>query len=354
MDSTFDLLTLALLPGVQPRTVREARRRGPLAALLSRPEAHQDLISAAALERLRSGRARRHAEQESDRARSLGVVIVGLDEPGYPDLLRETFDPPAVLYVKGHLRPAEGKSCVALVGSRAATPAGAALARSMAADLAREGATVVSGLARGIDSAAHRGALDASGRTLAVLGSGLDKPYPPENAALCAAIAESGAVVSELPLGSPPAPRHFPRRNRIIAGWGMGVVVVEAAEKSGALITAGLALECGREVMAVPGHPAWPGARGANALIRDGARLVRHAEDVALELGFDWPRRAVPGAGSPAARGLLAELRVDRPVTLEELCEKSGRPLTQLLAELTELELEARVRRLPGPLFLRN
>lgn len=350
MDSTFDLLTLALLPGGPASDRRRCGRGVAVSELLARPAEHPDLISEAARRALADGTARRAAEAELARARRMGFAVVGRDEPVYPRLLREIFDPPPVLYVQGRLAPEAGEPSVAIVGARAATPAGAALARSLAAELASAGCTIVSGLARGIDSAAHRGALATGGRSVAVLGSGLDRPYPAENTPLVAQLAERGAVVSEFPLGTEPRPGHFPRRNRILAGWGLGVVVVEAAARSGALITASLALEAGREVMAVPGHPTWPGSAGTNALIRDGARLVRDAADVALELGFEI--RPCPGATGPG--GLLEVLPVDKPATLEELSERSGRPLADLRVELAELELAARVRRLPGPLFLRN
>lgn len=351
VDSTLDLLTLSLLPGVPLRTARALRTRGPLARVLARPEAHGDLLSEPALRRLRNGEARRAAETEADRARRAVVSIVGSDEPTYPRLLREIFDPPLVLYVKGSL--ASEELAVAIVGARAATAAGSALSSAIARELARAGLTIVSGFARGIDTAAHRGALEAGGRTVAVLGSGLDRVYPAENASLVSRVAERGAVVSELPMDCGPKPGNFPRRNRIIAGWGHGVVVVEAGQKSGALITAALALEAGREVMAVPGHPTVAGAAGTNALIRDGARLVRNAEDVTLELGLEPPPK--PAADrETGGSGLLAALRVDKPATLEELAERSGRSLPELLAELTELELAHRVRRLPGSLYVRS
>lgn len=354
VDATFDLLTLALLPGVGPRTAAALRAQRALAEVLADPDPHSDLLSEPARRRLRSGDARRAAEAELQRARAAGVAIVGRDEPSYPRLLREIFDPPAVLYVKGSLVAEEGGLSVALVGARAATPSATSFARSLAADLARAGVTVVSGFARGVDTAAHLGALEAEGRTVAVLGSGLERVYPPENAALVSRVAERGAVVSELPLSAGPMPGHFPRRNRIIAGWGRGVVVIEAGAKSGALITASLALESGREVMAVPGHPSSPGATGTNALIRDGARLVRDACDVALELGVEFRPALAPQQASAPASSLLAALQVDRPATLEELAERSGRAVPELLAELTELELLDKVRRLPGPQFLRS
>jgi DNA processing protein len=219
----------------------------------------------------------------------------------------------------------------------------------MARDLAAAGATVVSGLARGVDTAAHLGALEGGGRTLAVLGSSIDRLYPAENQKLAARIARQGAVVSEFPLATDPRPSHFPRRNRVIAGLSLGVVVVEAAEKSGALITARLALDEGREVMAVPGHPSFPGARGSNQLLRDGAALVRDAADVAAELGLELRAVAPHGPGV----GLLGALPPDVPLALEEISARSGLELSELLAQLSRLELEARVKRLPGPLYLR-
>jgi len=349
VDDTFDLLTLALLPDVSPRTVRQLCARVPLDAALSRPDFHADLLPPRARGLLRSGEARRRAEEERRRCAELGVSLVGRDEPAYPSHLREIFDPPPVLYARGRLEAHEGDVSVAIVGSRAATASGRALARGMGRDLAAAGATVVSGLARGIDTAAHRGALDAAGRTVAVLGSGLDRIYPPENEALAAAIAERGALVSEFPLGAIPHPANFPRRNRIIAGWSRAVVVVEAAERSGALVTARAALDEGREVLAVPGHPSQAASAGCNQLIRDGAALVRGAADVAQEIGLPLQ---VAQEGPPGDH-VLAALRDDAPSSLEELARRSGLETPALLVRLTELELADKVRRLPGALFVR-
>ena len=349
VDEAFDLLTLALLPDVGPGTVRQLCARVPARDVLLRPADHADLLPARAREQLVSGAARQRAEEEERRCRAAGIALVGRDDADYPRHLREVYDPPPVLFVRGTLRADEGETSVAIVGSRAATPQGRALARHMAKDLAAAGATVVSGLARGIDAAAHRGALDAAGRTVAVLGSGLDRVYPPENAPLAVAIAEKGAVVSEFPLGTIPYPGHFPRRNRIIAGWATAVVVVEAAAKSGALVTARVALEEGRDVLAVPGHPSQPASAGCNQLIRDGAPLVRDALDVAREVGF----LLEVAPDSPPGDDVLRALRGDAPSSLEELRERSGLETPALLARLTELELASKVRRLPGALFLR-
>lgn len=351
MDDTFDLLTLSLLPGVNARTCRDLAARAPLSVVLSSPAEHEDLLGEPARTVLVRGEARRRAEDELRRAAAMGARVVGRDEPEYPHLLRHVYDPPPVLYVQGALPAGDGDRSLAIVGSRAASPQGSTLARAMARDLAAAGLTVVSGLARGIDSAAHQGALDAGGRTVAVLGSGLDRLYPAENARLARAVAGSGAVVSEFALGTEPRPAHFPRRNRVIAGWGRAVVVVEAALKSGALVTARCALDEGREVMAVPGHPSSPGSAGTNALIRDGALLVRGAADVAEELEVTLAETALRPA--EAADPVLAALSAEAPASVEEVQRKSGRPASEVLGRLTELELASRVRRLPGALFVR-
>jgi len=348
--AALDLLTLALLP-LAPRAVRQLLDRGPICDVLADPEAHEDLLSAAALALLRRpGEAQRKTDEERRRAAALGVRIVPRDEADFPSLVGRIFDPPPVLYVRGRLQVEDAQRGVAIVGARAATPAGRALARAMSRDLAEAGATVVSGLARGIDTAAHQGALDAGGRTVAVLGCGVDRIYPPENAALAKRIEETGAIVSEFPLGTPPLPQHFPQRNRIIAGWCRGVVVVEAAARSGALNTARTAADENRDVMAVPGHPSQPACEGTNQLLRDGAAFVRDARDVAAELGLELPAEIAQPVQDP----VLAALRRDAPLSLEDLRARSGLETPDLLARLSQLELRDAVRRLPGALFVRH
>jgi DNA processing protein len=347
VDSTLDLLTLSLTR-LAPRSLKDLARTGPLSEAVSKPEAFGELIPEAARRALASGAARRAAENEAARAAASGVRLLGWDDSDYPERLRRVFDPPPVLWVRGRLVPGEGATSVAVVGSRAASPQGLELARRISQDLAEAGATVVSGLARGVDSAAHRGALAGGGRTIAVLGSGLDRVYPAENGQLAAAVAESGAVVSEFPLGTGPRPEHFPRRNRVIAGWGVGVLVVEAAARSGALVTARAALDEGREVMAVPGHPSQPGSAGTNALIRDGAVLVRDAGDVAEALGLAWTP-SVPMREDP----LLDALPPGVPRSFDELAAAAGAPPAEVLVALARLELASRVRRLPGALYVR-
>jgi DNA processing protein len=349
MDTTFDLLTLALLPGLTPRAAREIASRGPLGEVLERPGDHVDLLGGAAREALRSGSARRLAQGEARRSGTLGVRIVGRDEPSYPPWLRRVYAPPPVLWVKGALVPGEGEQAVAVVGSRAATGLGLAFARTLARDLSSCGLTIVSGLARGIDTAAHRGALDGGGRTVAVLGSGLARLYPAENAALAEAVARDGAVVSEFPLDTGPWKGNFPRRNRVIAGWARAVVVVEAGRRSGALSTARAALDEGRDVMAVPGHPAQPAAEGTNGLLRDGAALVRGAPDVLAEMGL------AEAAAAPVPEDeVLGALARGVPASVDEVHSRCGLALPALLARLAELELAGAVVRLPGALFVRG
>ena len=351
LDTPFELLTFALLPDLGPRKILELRALGPLRALAERPDAARGILPAESIERLRSGAAARAAEVEQQRSAALGLRLVGLDDPDYPALLRQVFDPPSVLYVRGSLEGCRPEvPAVAIVGARGASPQGVAMARALARNLAGAGVVIVSGLARGIDTAAHQGALDAGGVTLAIQGRGMDGIYPAENTKLAGSIVlAGGAVLAECPLGSGPLAGNFPRRNRIIAGLTRATIVVEATRRSGALITARVALDEGRDVMAVPGHPSDERSFGPNDLIRDGALLVREAADVAAELDI-----ALPQACSPLSEdAVLGALRPDVPATLEDLAARSGRPLPELLARLTELEMGAKVRRLPGPLFVR-
>jgi DNA processing protein len=252
---------------------------------------------------------------------------------------------------------------VAIVGSRRATPYGLEVAERLGAALGERGVTVVSGLARGIDSAAHRGALASGGRTIAVLGSGLDVIYPPENRRLATRIVEAGAVISQFAAGTRPLPYHFPERNRVIAGLALAVVVVEAAEKSGALITAGFAAELGREVLAIPGRVNSPESQGAHRLIQDGAALVQDADDVIAALPARWQACVKRPTGRDTRdtvavvdRGdigrVLAALGED-PVTIDDVIERSGVAAGRATALLLELELAGRVRQLDGKRFAR-
>jgi DNA processing protein len=345
----IDLLMLALVPALDPRA-RVALLASPdRGEILAHPDDHADALPERARAALRSGEVRRDAELELSAAGRAGIQLIGWGEYGYPELLARIFDPPPVLWVRGTLPEGDAATSIGIVGSREASVAGRTLARAMARELAAAGMVIVSGLALGIDGEAHRGALEAGGVTVAVLGSGLAQVYPKSHVSLAEQIERAGALVSEFPLQAPPYQGNFPRRNRVIAGWSPGVVVVEAARRSGALVTARVALEEGREVMAVPGHPSARTAEGTNALIRDGAVLVRGAADVAEQLGVTLPPPET-AAGEP----LLRALRADAPLSVDELHRRSGVPVPQLLQRLGELELERKVQRLPGALFVRG
>jgi DNA processing protein len=284
-----------------------------------------------------------------------GIAPLPWGDAAYPTLLAGICDAPFVLWTKGDPACCAGPT-VAIVGSRAATPYGLEAASRIAGDLASAGVVVVSGLARGIDSAAHRAALEAGGETVAVLGSGVDVIYPAEHKPLAAAIARQGAVLSELPPGTRPVAFHFPARNRIISGLSQVVVVVEAAERSGSLITAGFALDQGREVMAVPGSVLSGRHRGCHALIRDGAAVAESAEDVIAAL------RCATAAASPRGGAkiedqlvgpILAVMAPGEDYDTEALSAQTGLAVAQLLPRLLELELRGAVRRVDGGRFVR-
>lgn len=305
------------------------------------------------------------AEQEQ-RLSAAGARLVLLGEPGYPPLLMETPDPPPVLFVRGTL-PGPGPA-VAVVGSRRASRTGLEAARHLSRGLAAAGVTVVSGFARGIDGAAHRGALEAGGSTVAVLGCGVDVCYPPEHAALLPELLPRGAVLSELPMGAPPLAPHFPVRNRIIAGMVPLVLVVEAAERSGSLVTARLAAEMGRDVAAVPGSILSPGSAGSNALLKDGAIFVRDVSDLLSELpgvSRATPEAAATAGGRPGpsasaealgadAAAVFAALDPDDPLDADALVAATGLPASRLSAALVLLELEGLAEALPGAVFVRG
>ena len=295
-------------------------------------------------------------------------VVTFLDQ-AYPSRLKSIHDPPPLLYVSGELR--ETDDCaMAIVGSRRATPAGRALTEQLSQDLARAGLTIVSGLARGVDGAAHRGALAAGGRTIAVLGCGLDTTYPPEHHALRREVEASGAVITEFPLGTPPHGYNFPRRNRIISGLSLGVLVTEASRESGSLITAALAGEQGREVFAVPGFVKAANSQGPNRLIKEGAKLVEGVEDIVEELlpqvegplrgrlqGYlESPRTLgrgqAPGGLSKAEATVLATLSSE-PTQVDDIIYKTGLPAAEVSRLLVGMELRGHIRQLPGHFCVR-
>ncbi len=284
-----------------------------------------------------------------------GRQVLTLGDGGYPPQLLQTADPPLLLYVQGQVELLARRS-LAIVGSRNASAQGVDNARSFAAHLSRRGWAIVSGLAFGIDGAAHEGGLDGPGGTIAVVGTGLDRVYPARHRALAHRIAEGGVLVSEFAPGTPPLPANFPMRNRIIAGLSRGTLVVEAALQSGSLITARLAAEAGREVFAVPGSIHSPLSRGCHALIRQGAKLVESAEDIVEELQGAAAAAPAPTASAPPAarRDPVLEALGHDPATLDALCARTGWSASELSARLLELELEDQVARLPGGLYQRR
>jgi DNA processing protein len=298
-------------------------------------------------------RAHLDLDEEMKRVEQAGAWLLTLVDEAYPPLLKELPDPPLLLYVRGSLLPVD-HSALSVVGTRKATHYGLEAAYKLSGALAKQGVTVVSGLAHGIDTAAHRGALNAGGRTIAVLGCGIDHIYPADNRDLANDIVQNGALISEFPLGAPPEARNFPRRNRIISGIALGVLVVEAPEGSGALITADMAAEQGREVFAVPGNIFNPASRGSNHLIQDGAKLVMSATDIMDELSIAYTRveaktiteRVVPANGTEAQ--VLSHLSAD-PLHVDDLARASGLPIAEITSTLTILELKGLARKV-GPM----
>jgi DNA processing protein len=358
-------LRLARTDGIGPTTFRR---------LLDRHGSARAALAAVPRIAAQSGRAlapcpEDAARREAEALARMGGTWLHLGAPDYPPLLALLEDPPPVLAVLGDASILK-RPQVGVVGARSASAAGRRMAEELAAGLTTGGIVVTSGLARGVDAAAHLGALGAHGRTIAVVAGGLDEPYPAENAALQARIAaEGGAVVAEAPLGTAPLARHFPRRNRIVAGLVLGLVVVEAAPKSGSLITARLALEAGREVFAVPGSPLDPRCRGSNDLIRQGAHLVETAEDVLAHLP-ETPReaplfrvRTEPGTDMPAAEeapppsgseAQLLELIGPTPVGVDDLARRCHLSAPAVRAMLLDLELSGLVEPLPGDRVARS
>jgi DNA processing protein len=312
------------------------------------------------------------AEKEIEAAAKAGCQLVDYESAAYPPMLRQIADPPLVLYVKGDVRVLSGH-CLAIVGSRRPSAYGLQVARRLARDLAQRNLVIVSGLARGIDSAAHHGALEGKGKTIAVQGRGMDKIYPSENKRLADKIAESGAVISEFPLGTGPTPENFPIRNRVISGLSLGVMVVEASEYSGSLITARLASEHNREVFAVPGNITTAQSFGPNHLIKQGAKLVGEWADIVEEFPPEVRMQLLPsgeasddGQGvedsgrlfeeslTPQQKKVFDALRVDEALFVDAILGSVPLPQAQVLQVLLELEMNGLIRQLPGKNFIRK
>jgi DNA processing protein len=349
-------LGFSLVPDIGPRRLAHLLSVfGDIAAAWTASEAHlrQAGIERRPLENLLHLRARIDLDAEIAKVARAGAWLVTLADDAYPALLRQVPEAPPVLYVRGTLEATDAQA-LSIVGTRKATAYGREAAHELAAQLARDGITIVSGLAHGIDAAAHSGALDGGGRTLAVLGCGIDRVYPADNRSLADAIAAHGALISEFPVGMPPDGRNFPRRNRIISGLALGVLVVEAPENSGALITATVAAEQGREVFAVPGNIFNPSSRGSNRLIQDGAKLVMGVDDILLELNLalrnvqtQAAAERIAPANATEAR-LLENLSAD-PVHVDDLARLCGLPIAAVTSTLIILELKG-LARMVGPM----
>ena len=360
-----DALLLAMVPGVGPIIRRTLLGRfGSAAAVLDARGAELDAVPGVGpklRQAILMARDEIDVAGELARCREQGVDLLMETDDRYPRMLKEIPDPPGVLYARGELLPQDGLA-IGIVGSRHATRYGIAQAERLARGLASAGMTVVSGLARGVDAAAHRGALAADGRTLAVLGSGLGRIYPAEHVGLADEVAAAGAVLSESPLDQPPFRQAFPQRNRLISGLSLGVIVVEAAKKSGALITARHAMEQNREVFAVPGRIDNRMSQGCHQLLRDGAKLVESVDDVLEELG-PLVEATPDAAGEPVARP--AELKLNdveravlsavgaEPVLVDVVVDASGCDVPRVLSTLNVLELRRLVRRVDGNRVMR-
>jgi len=379
-----DWVELNMTPGIGPRAAAKLLERfGSAEAVYkaTRAELEHLRLPPETVDTIIARDLRSRAESEIQAVKQLGGDILLLDDGVYPSSLREIYDPPIVLYVKGAWSDCLNQPCIGVVGSRRCSTYGQNSAIMLARDLAQRGVTVVSGFARGIDAAAHRGALDAGGRTVAVLGTGIDEVYPREHKKLAAEVLErGGAVVSQFPLGTPPVSENFPYRNRIISGLSLGVVVVEAAENSGSLITARLAMEQNREVFAVPGNITSRNSFGTNYLIKGaGAKLVQQWQDIATELPpqiaatllpppfgeqFGGQKKKemtvadrlslVPEGLSPAETSVFKLLTPDSPAHVDWLFDKSKLPISELTAVLLSLEIRELVRALPGRCFVRK
>ena len=357
-------LQLTLTPGLGAASLRAMLKQFglPQAILQKRRSELAAFASADALAALESSAVREAVERSLQWALAPGHAIITLADEAYPRSLLEIADPPALLYAAGRTELAS-RPALAVVGSRNASAQGARNAESFARALSDAGLTIVSGLALGIDAAAHRGGLAGASSTVAVLGTGIDVVYPLPNAALASEVASRGLLLSEFPPGTPPAAHHFPRRNRLISGLARGCLVVEAALASGSLITARAAAEQGREVFALPGSIHSPLSKGCHALIKSGAKLVESAEDVLAELagfrpsGFastvERPRASASPGEPAAAEAVLLQHMGHDPVDVDSLCSRAGLSAEQVASQLLRLELDGRVASLPGGLYQR-
>jgi DNA processing protein len=322
------------------------------------------------VEKIARERDRIDLEKSWKKVKELGQSMITWEDDNYPLFLREIYDPPPLIYFMGDINVVKS-FCLAIVGSRRNTLYGKEIAYKFASILSDYGVTIVSGMARGIDTWAHKGVIDVGGKTAAVLGCSLEICYPPENKTIREKIIDNGLLISEFPPGSSPLPQNFPRRNRIISGLSQGIIVVEAGEKSGALITAEFALEHGREVFAIPGSISSPYSKGCHKLIKEGAKLVENVEDILEELQFSFEIEGFPSSDNKGQKKIvnnnsdvqlnfsadefnLLEVVPYEALTLEEIAIHSNMPLSKVNALLLELELKGVIKQLPGKYFIRN
>lgn len=373
---TLEWLALSLTPGLGPTKARKlAEHFGSSEAIFraSLTELESTGIQAVSAQSIATGKSMELAREEMAGAADAGVTVVSVADASYPTRLKEIYDPPAILYVRGDAELLT-KPGIAVVGTRHPTPYGSGMAERLACDLASQGLVIISGMARGVDTASHRGAIAAKGKTVAVFGTGVDVIYPKENSRLSEQIlALGGALISEFPLGTFAAPQNFPIRNRILSGMSVGVLVVEAAEYSGTRITARLALEQNRDVFAVPGNVTNKNSWGPNTLIKQGAKLVATWEDVWEDLPTEVRLALTPPASSesqassaaslfpddglpPHEKLLLSLLKADEATHIDELVEKleSQMSSSEIFAALFELELTGKVRQMPGKNFVKS
>ena len=371
-NSPIDWIALTFVAGIGSRTAAMLIERfgSPSACFEASPSMLESAgIRRESIDALKTGDVREQAAHQLRMLEEIGGEVITLIDNRYPRLLRETFDPPIVLYATGDVTRALAQPAIAVVGSRHCSTYGRNVAEMLARELAERGITIVSGLARGIDSAAHQGALDGRGLTVAVMGTGLDSIYPKENKKLAARIVESGALLTEFTLQSPPLPQHFPFRNRVISGIALGVLVVEGAERSGSLITARMAMEQGRDVFAVPGNITSAKSFGPNTLIKDGAKLVQTWRDVVEELPFEIKAAILSSerpegssaqlkfdevALSDAERAVLLILQDDAATPIDELIAKASLARGDLMSALLTLEMAGRIKQLPGKSFVKK
>jgi len=372
----LEWLAIALTPGLGPTKARKlVEHFGSPEAVFraSLTELESTGIQAVSAQSLATGRSAELARDEIARAAAVGVAVISMDDPAYPPRLKEIYDPPLVLYIRGNPEILT-KPGIAMVGTRHPTPYGTGMAERLACDLAMQGLVIISGMARGVDTAAHRGAISAKGKTIAVFGTGVDVIYPKENSRLSEQmLALGGALISEFPLGTFAAPQNFPIRNRILSGMSFGVLVVEAAEYSGTRITARCALEQNRDVFAVPGNVTNKNSWGPNTLIKQGAKLTATWEDVWEDLPADvrlalTPASSTESPGSSSAslfpeeglppheKRILGLLKADEATHIDEIVEKLETELSssEIFAALFELELTGKVRQMPGKNFVKS